>query len=49
MSETSLLGEIMMDYDFRKATMDISHGVGDFRIRNESWRAPFTHYMQASV
>jgi len=38
-----------MDCDFRKAIMDINHGVGDFRYRNGSWRARYAHYMQASA
>jgi hypothetical protein len=48
-SEKSLVGEIMMDCDFRKAIMDINHGVGDFRYRNGSWRARCAHYVQASA
>jgi len=38
-----------MDCDFRKAIMDINYGAGDFRYRNEGWRARYAHYMQASV
>lgn len=45
----SLLGQVMMGCGFRKALMDINHVVGDFRFRIESWRARYTHHVQASA
>jgi hypothetical protein len=49
MSEMSVLEQTVIDCGFSSAIMDINHRVGYFRFRNESWRARYTHYVQASV